>query len=100
MDALGWVLFAACVWIAVMLVIREFNCWYWKLNEITATLDEILACLKKAGAAEPGHVAVSDERKAALVERCPACNAELTDPPAPEHDVMCPSCSAELQFRP
>ncbi len=34
---------AAVVW----LLLREFNCWYWKINERLALLEEILARLER-----------------------------------------------------
>ncbi|MGQ9921048.1 MAG: hypothetical protein ACUVRZ_06920 [Desulfobacca sp.] len=34
---------AAVVW----LLLREFNCWYWKINERLALLEEIVARLER-----------------------------------------------------
>jgi hypothetical protein len=31
----------------IFLLLREFNCWYWKINERVALLDEILVRLEK-----------------------------------------------------
>lgn len=33
--------------IVAFLVLREFNCWYWKINEGLATLKEIRDLLKE-----------------------------------------------------
>ena len=41
---------AAGLW----LLLREFNCWYWKINERLALLEEILARLERLeGRPEP-----------------------------------------------
>jgi hypothetical protein len=33
--------------VIIFLLLREFNCWYWKINERVALLDEILVRLEK-----------------------------------------------------
>ena len=33
--------------VAAFLVLRHFNCWYWKINEGLATLKEIRDLIKK-----------------------------------------------------
>lgn len=38
-----WALGGAVLW----LLLREFNCWYWKINERLALLEEIVARLER-----------------------------------------------------
>jgi hypothetical protein len=33
--------------VIIFLLLREFNCWYWKINERVVLLDEILVRLEK-----------------------------------------------------
>ncbi|AEB08555.1 hypothetical protein [Desulfobacca acetoxidans] len=33
--------------IVIFLMLREFNCWYWKINQRLALLEEILARLER-----------------------------------------------------
>lgn len=33
--------------VGVFLLLREFNCWYWKINQRLALLEEILARLER-----------------------------------------------------
>lgn len=40
---------AAVLW----LLLREFNCWYWKINERLLLLEEILARLEKLESQPP-----------------------------------------------
>ena len=37
------------VLVAVFLVLREFNCWYWKINEGLAVLKDIRDIMKNQG---------------------------------------------------
>ena len=43
MDGLGIIL---VILVVIWLIIREFNCWYWKINERNRKLDEITRYLK------------------------------------------------------
>ena len=53
-----WIIIAIAISIAVFLILREFICWYWKINERVTLLEDILDELKKMNGSED-----KDEKK-------------------------------------
>lgn len=53
-----WIIIAIVISIAVFLILREFICWYWKINERVSLLEDILDELKKMNGSED-----KDEKK-------------------------------------
>ncbi|MBM4286845.1 MAG: hypothetical protein FJ135_01635 [Deltaproteobacteria bacterium] len=49
---LGYILLAAGAAV-FWLLLREFNCWYWKINERLALLEDIVARLERLEAQQP-----------------------------------------------
>lgn len=47
-----WIIIAIVISIAVFLILREFICWYWKINERVSLLEDILEELKKMNGSE------------------------------------------------
>ena len=47
-----WIIIAIVIIIAVFLILREFVCWYWKINERVSLLEDILEELKKMNGSE------------------------------------------------
>ncbi len=43
--------------VILFLALREFNCWYWKINERLALLEEILARLERLEQQQPSAAA-------------------------------------------
>ncbi len=41
-DVIMWVALAVCLFI----ILREFFCWYWKINKIVSSLEDIKGILK------------------------------------------------------
>jgi hypothetical protein len=50
-DQLGilFVFLATSICITILLILREFWCWYWKINERIALQREIVSLLKSSG---------------------------------------------------
>lgn len=50
MDWLPWLVIALMVGAVVFIVLREFWCWYWKINSLDGTLKDIRTELRSLNA--------------------------------------------------
>ena len=96
----GGLLITLVILVVIFLVLREFFCWYWKINERLALLKDIRDHLAtqnaSTGRVSAAQVAPSDARDTASL----AETSERRDQAAHEDAVrpkgQCPSCEAVI----
>ena len=96
----GGLLITLVILVVIFLVLREFFCWYWKINERLALLKDIRDHLAtqnaSTGRVSAAQVAPSDARDTASL----AETSERRDQAAREDAVrpkgQCPSCDAVI----
>jgi hypothetical protein len=52
---LGYLFIALIVIVVILLILREFTCWYWKINERIALMKEIRDALQSHGSVASSH---------------------------------------------
>lgn len=73
MDGLFKIIITIIVTFVIFLVLRELNCWYWKINEIVTLLEDIKSRLPSTKKSEEG---ASCEESAS--DLTPAPNENIT----------------------
>jgi len=93
---MGEFLFATVAVIAglflLFLLLRELFCWYWKINRIVTSLDEISESLSVLAAAQ-GDVSLD----AVAAVACPECGRPIVSDDLSQEDAgenSCPHCGA------
>ncbi len=59
-DPISWII-GICIFIIVFIVLREFFCWYWKINQIVNLLESINQRLSKSTLGETTEAAGKEE---------------------------------------
>jgi hypothetical protein len=89
-DVVGYIVLALIILIALFLILREVNCWYWKINRRIDLMEEQNNLLKKVLQNYGGTVnpAKSNAGGVVICKKCSASN--------PSDSVFCESCGQKL----
>jgi len=64
MELIGSAVFVVAIFVVVFIVFRSFILWYWRMNEVADTLNEINANIAKLAGVEPLPKKVNKSKKA------------------------------------
>lgn len=86
--------------IVVFLLLREFWCWYWKINDIRALLSRIERLLLKQGGGEAlseSKESPADAITSGYPEVCPNCGQRTPKYPGMIDEIRCAKCGHKFK---
>ncbi len=95
-DYSGYLIGGALVILVVLLILREFRCWYWKVNEIVGLLERMAARLDAiAPLQSPTGGTVAEPLKPVPPPEAATPTRRSTPSEQPDDRITCPKCGRE-----
>ena len=94
-DAFGLLLVSIVILVVVFLILREFWCWYWKINVRVNLLTEQNTLLREIASALRGGKNRYDEKK--IIQQVEKLPEEFVSLSGEEGEAFCLGCRAVAQ---